>query len=89
MEEKKYKIIYADPPWEYRKSGGIKSARGLAKKYYKTMPLEEIKKLPIKEISEKSCCLFLSHFLKNEKYDTRTSNSKSPRKHQDNHSFVG
>jgi N6-adenosine-specific RNA methylase IME4 len=30
--DKKYNIIYADPAWTYDKSGGIKSARGLAKK---------------------------------------------------------
>lgn len=41
LPNKKYNIILADPPWKYKKSGGIKSARGLAKKYYKEM---EIKK---------------------------------------------
>jgi len=56
---KKYKLIYADPPWSYRKSRGIKSARGLAKKYYTTMDLEDIKNLPVKDISDKDCYLFL------------------------------
>ena len=56
---KKYQIIYADPPWTYRKSGGIKSARGLAKKYYTTMELEDIKSLPIKQITDNDCYLFL------------------------------
>jgi len=56
---KKYQIIYADPPWEYKKSGGIKSARGLAKKFYPTMKLEDIKKLPIPFICDKNCYLFL------------------------------
>jgi N6-adenosine-specific RNA methylase IME4 len=54
-----YKIIYADPPWEYRKSGGIKSARGLAKKFYPTMFLEDIKNLPISLITNHNCYLFL------------------------------
>jgi len=57
--DKKYKIIYADPPWEYKKSGGIKSARGLAKKFYPTMELDEIKNLPVNEITDKDCYLFL------------------------------
>ena len=56
---KKYQIIYADPPWSYRKSGGIKSARGLAKKFYPTMELNAIKNLPIQDIAEKDCYLFL------------------------------
>ncbi len=56
---KKYNIILADPPWTYRKSGGIKSARGLAKKYYKTMELHDIKAVPINDIADKNCYLFL------------------------------
>ena len=56
---KKYSIILADPPWEYRKSGGIKSARGLAKKFYSEMNIEDIKKIPIKNICDKNCYLFL------------------------------
>mgnify|MGYP003640709734 CR=1 FL=1 len=56
---KKYKIIYADPPWSYDKSGGIKSARGLAKKYYTTMAIEDIKNLPVSNIADDNCYLFL------------------------------
>lgn len=56
---KKYQIIYADPPWTYRKSGGIKSARGLAKSFYQTMDIEEIKNLPIQNIVDANCYLFL------------------------------
>lgn len=56
---KRYQIVYADPPYEYRKSGGIKSARGLAKNYYKTMNIETIKNLPIQNICDKNCYLFL------------------------------
>ena len=56
---KKYQIIYADPPWKYRKSSGIKSARGLAKKYYEEMEIEDIKSLPIQKICDENCYLFL------------------------------
>ena len=58
----KYNIIYADPPWQYR------SKECLAKKsilngklnyHYDTMSLEDIKNLPIKQIEEKDCLLFL------------------------------
>ena len=59
FSNKKYQIILCDPPWEYKKSGGIKSARGLAKKYYPTMKLEDIKSLPINGISDINCYLFL------------------------------
>ena len=59
---KKYNIIYADPPWQYR------SKECLAKKsilngklnyHYNTMTLEELKKLPVNKICEKDCLLFL------------------------------
>lgn len=56
---KKYNIIYADPPWEYRKSGGMRSGRGLAKKHYNTMNVDEIMRLPIHRICDKNCYLFL------------------------------
>lgn len=29
--EKKYNVIYADPPWEYKQSGSAKNGRGMAK----------------------------------------------------------
>lgn len=57
--DKKYSIIYADPPWEYKKSGGTKSSRGLAKNFYSTMSLDEIKNIPIFDICNKNSVLFL------------------------------
>jgi len=59
LPNKKYNIVLADPPWTYRKSGSIKSARGLAKKYYPTMELEDIKSLPVWDILDTNCYLFL------------------------------
>lgn len=52
----KYKIIYADPPWSYRKMGNIQA---VANAHYSTMSNEDICKLPIKEITDKNCILFL------------------------------
>ncbi len=57
--DKKYSIIYADPPWEYRQSGGIKNSRGMAKQHYKTMNTDDICKLPVSKIATKNCLLFL------------------------------
>ena len=51
---KKYNIIYADPPWEHW-MGGYKNATN----HYKTMPIEEICKLPVSNIADKDCILFL------------------------------
>ena len=54
---KKYQIIYADPPWEYKESGG--GNRGTAGLPYDTMSTEEICTLPICDISTDSTILYL------------------------------
>ena len=57
--DKKYNIIYADPPWEYRKTGGTQNSRGMAKQHYETMPVEDIKALPVQELAGDNCALFV------------------------------
>ena len=51
----KYQIIYADPPWQYRNAKGT----GVAENHYKTMSVEEICSLPVKEWTNKNAVLFL------------------------------
>ena len=55
MEQKKYSIIYADPPWRYE----MKKGQGVAENHYSTMGIEEICGLPVQEICAKDCVLFL------------------------------
>lgn len=57
--DKKYNVIYADPPWEYRQSGGKKGSRGMAKTHYDTMSTEEICKLPVRQIATDDCICFM------------------------------
>ena len=61
--QKKYQIIYADPPWSYRFTSPTGSKRpnyaNGASDYYETMTLEQIKALPVQEISDKNSALFL------------------------------
>lgn len=52
---KKYSIIYADPPWEYRQIG----TRGSAKQHYNTMKTSDICSLRIQDIKTDDCILFL------------------------------
>ena len=54
--DKKYNIIYADPPWEYKESG---SGTRVVKSHYPTMDINEIKSLPIKNICHDTSILFL------------------------------
>lgn len=58
---KKYQIIYADPPWSYRK---ITKEHPLkynfaADKHYPTMDVKDICNLPIKQLADKNCILFM------------------------------
>jgi len=54
---KKYKIIYADPPWQYKDKSSA-GKRGVHYKY-PLMDIEDIKNLPIKNIIDNDCILFL------------------------------
>ena len=55
---KKYKIIYADPPWSYN-DRALAGNRGACCKY-PVMSTYEISRLPVEEISDDdSCILFL------------------------------
>lgn len=50
----KYNIIYADPPWQYWESGNKNQAN-----HYTTMSIEDICALPVKEIADENCLLFM------------------------------
>lgn len=55
---KKYGIIYADQPWHYRvysKKGAGRSAES----HYPTMTIEKIQALPVSELADKDCALFM------------------------------
>ena len=54
--DRKYRVIYADPPWSYNDKQNIEMLGG-AEKHYLTMPLDEICKLPIP--AEDNAVLFI------------------------------
>ena len=53
--DKKYSIIYADPPWRYSDKG----CSGNAQAHYPTMAIDDICRLPVSTISSDCCVLFL------------------------------
>ena len=55
---KKYGIIYADPPWQY-KVYSKKGAGRSAESHYPTMSIEDIRALPVGELADRDCALFL------------------------------
>lgn len=56
--QKKYSIIYADPPWSY-KTYSQKGTGRSAESHYNTMQIDEICKLPIAKLADKDCVLFM------------------------------
>jgi len=54
---KKYQIIYADPPWSYRDKA-LAGKRGASCKYL-VQENEWIENLPVSEIADTNCALFL------------------------------
>ena len=57
--EKKYSIIYADPPWAYLWGKGKDGGHFAPEKHYSTMSTDEICALDIKRIAAKNCALLM------------------------------
>jgi N6-adenosine-specific RNA methylase IME4 len=63
-----FQVICSDPPWGFRSwsdKGRDRSPdamvrqKGLAERHYATMPMSEIRKLPVGDLAAKNCALFL------------------------------
>lgn len=52
-----YRVIYADPPWEYSSSG--LDQYGPAERHYPTMKTEDIAAMSVAELTGEECVLFL------------------------------
>lgn len=51
LPDKKYTVIYADPPWSYRQHGTGPKSRGNAAQHYHTMTVEDICALPVRQLA--------------------------------------
>ena len=56
--DKKYGVIYADPPWTFRTWSGKGKDRS-PEKHYGCLSLADIRLLPVADLAEKDCALFL------------------------------
>ena len=61
LTETKYQIIYTDPPWQYQNDqhAGVGSEHTGAETHYPTMPIEAIKEMPIKNITDTDCLCYM------------------------------
>ena len=63
LPNKKYNIIYADPPWHYGSKSAVNNTTGSAIKplsdHYRTMSLQELKNMPIKNMTKDDAACFM------------------------------
>ncbi|MCQ3805120.1 MAG: MT-A70 family methyltransferase [bacterium] len=61
--ERRFSVIYADPPWDYRgqlQHAGVGSGdTGGAARHYPTVRLSDLKKLKVASIADDDCLLFM------------------------------
>lgn len=57
--DKKYNIIYADPPWTFKTYSEKGKEKKSAENHYACMKKADIQQLPIQRITAKDCVLFL------------------------------
>ena len=56
---RRYKTIYADPPWQFQNRTGKVAPEHKRLTRYSTMRLDEIKALPVSEVTDEKCHLYL------------------------------
>ena len=63
LPNKKYNIIYADPPWNYGSKSAVNNTSGNTIKplsnHYNTMTLNQLKNLPVKNITKEDAVCFM------------------------------
>jgi N6-adenosine-specific RNA methylase IME4 len=59
LPEGVYRVIYADPPWEYGDKRTNDDQSGSAESQYQTMPIDEICAMPVRDMSAADSVLFL------------------------------
>jgi len=58
MELRKYRVVYADPPWNFA-AYSLKGKGMSAEAHYNTMPLADIKRVDLASITEDDCVLLM------------------------------
>ena len=57
LPDNKYQIIYADPAWQF--DDKLQHHGGSADSHYDTMSIDDICSIPVQDIADKNCFLFL------------------------------
>ena len=99
LPDKKYSVIYADPPWSYRQCGTGPKSRGNAAQHYHTMTTDDICALPVHSLAggvRRASCGPHSHKLptlcelwRRGGLSTRPAPFLDQEKSQEQHEFLG
>lgn len=57
--DKKYSVVYADPPWQFNNKNTGGSMNSGAANQYDVMNIEDIKNLPVKQLTKNDAILFM------------------------------
>ena len=58
LPDKKYSVIYADPPWDFKCGTGL-LGNSHPRNYYPLVDTDDLCKIPVKDISDNHCLLFM------------------------------
>jgi len=59
---KKFNVVYADPPWKFGSKAYQDGGRGMLKleeTQYNTMTIPDLKSMPVKDITADDCACFM------------------------------
>jgi len=59
LPDKKYNIIYADPPWTFKTYSEKGKEKKSAENHYDCMNIQDIYNLPVQDLADDNCILFL------------------------------
>ena len=59
LSKKKYNVVYADPPWQFKTYSEKGKEKKSAENHYPTMKINDIYNLPVQNITADDCVLFL------------------------------
>jgi N6-adenosine-specific RNA methylase IME4/transposase-like protein len=59
VEAATFRVVYVDPPWRYNQTGLVSKDWGMVEDKYPTMPIEEMKALPVATMAMPDAVLFM------------------------------
>jgi N6-adenosine-specific RNA methylase IME4 len=59
LPNKKYSVIYADPPWQFQRTATGGKLQSSAEHNYPVMTIDDLKAMPVKDLADKNAILIM------------------------------